>query len=97
MYRIGVDLGGTNIAVGLVDENLTLVAKKSTPTLAQRPGEEIVADMAAVCLALCKEKGISMADVASIGIATPGIADVHTGKVVDNRGFGMHNVFLCCM
>lgn len=82
MYRIGVDLGGTNIAVGLVNENMALVAKKSTPTLAERPGEEIVADMAAVCLALCEENGVSISDVASIGIATPGIADVHTGKVV---------------
>ncbi len=82
MYRIGVDLGGTNIAVGLVNENMALVAKKSTPTLAQRDGEAIVADMAAVCLALCEENGISISDVASIGIATPGIADVNTGKVV---------------
>ena len=45
MYRIGIDLGGTNIAVGLVDENMTIVTKKSTPTLAERPGEEIVADI----------------------------------------------------
>ena len=82
MYRIGVDLGGTNIAVGLVNENMALVAKKSTPTLAQRDGEAIVADMAAVCLALCEENGVAISDVASIGIATPGIADVNTGKVV---------------
>ncbi len=82
MYRIGVDLGGTNIAVGLVNENMALVAKKSTPTLAERPGEAIVADMAAVCLSLCEENGISISDVASIGIATPGIADLNTGKVV---------------
>jgi transcriptional regulator NrdR family protein len=47
MYRIGIDLGGTNIAVGLVDENMTIVKKKSTPTLAERPGEEIVADIEA--------------------------------------------------
>ena len=82
MYRIGVDLGGTNIAVGLVDESMALVAKKSTPTLAKRPAEEIVADMAALCFALCQDRGITMADVASIGIAAPGIADVNTGVVV---------------
>ena len=82
MYRIGVDLGGTNIAVGLVDENMTIAVKKSTPTLAQRPAEEIVADMAALCFAVCEEKGISMADVASIGIASPGIANTDTGEVV---------------
>ena len=75
MYRIGVDLGGTNIAVGLVDENMKLVAKKTTPTEAQRPAEAIVDDIAKLCLALCEEKGIAPADIESAGIASPGIAN----------------------
>ena len=37
MYSIGVDLGGTNIAVGIVDENYKIVKKDSCPTLANRP------------------------------------------------------------
>ena len=50
MYYIGVDLGGTNIAVGIVDgENGKMIAKGSVPTLAERDGEEIVKDMAALC------------------------------------------------
>ena len=81
MYRIGVDLGGTNIAVGLVNEAMELVLKKSVPTGADRPGEEIVADIAAVCRAVCEEKGITLADIACIGIATPGIANHDTGVV----------------
>ena len=81
MYRIGVDLGGTNIAVGLVDENMKLVAKKTTPTEAQRPAEAIVDDIAKLCLALCEEKGIAPADIESAGIASPGIANPNTGVV----------------
>ncbi len=81
MYRLGVDLGGTNIAVGLVNENLELVKKLSVPTGATRPGEEIVADIAALCKKLCEETGISLTDVVSIGIATPGIANHDTGVV----------------
>ena len=81
MYRIGVDLGGTNIAVGLVDESMTLVIKKTTPTEAHRPAEEIVDDIAKLCLAVCEEKGISPADVESAGIASPGIANPETGVV----------------
>ena len=81
MYRIGIDLGGTNIAAGLVDEKMSLVRKKSVPTGADRPGEEIVADMAKVCLALCEEQGITMKDVKAIGIATPGVANLATGVV----------------
>ena len=42
MVRLGVDLGGTNIAVGIVDENYKLVHKDSVPTEAQRAPEAIV-------------------------------------------------------
>ena len=81
MYRIGVDLGGTNIAVGLVNEKMELVHKSSVPTGATRPGEEIVADIAKLCRKVCDDTGISLADVESIGIATPGIANHDTGVV----------------
>ena len=81
MYRIGIDLGGTNIAVGLVDENMTIVKKKSTPTLAERPGEEIVADMARLCREICEEQGIEISDLDAIGIASPGVANLETGVV----------------
>lgn len=82
MYRIGIDLGGTNIAVGLVDENYNLVVKKSTPTLAKRPADEIAADMARLCREVCAEMGVSVEDVANVGVATPGIADSASGQVV---------------
>ena len=88
MYRIGIDLGGTNIAVGLVkvSENGTkkdyeLVKKLSTPTLAHRPAEEIIDDMAALCKKLCKETGVELCGVESIGIATPGLANSAMGVV----------------
>ncbi len=81
MYRIGIDLGGTNIAAGLVDEEMSLVRKKSIPTGAERAGEEIVKDMAHLCLDLCAEHGITMSAVKAIGIATPGVANLETGVV----------------
>ena len=81
MYRIGIDLGGTNIAAGLVDGEMALVKKMSIPTGAEREGEAIVADMAKLCLDLCASCGITMADVTAIGIATPGVANLNTGVV----------------
>ena len=82
MYRIGIDLGGTNIAVGLVDEDYNIVVKKSTPTRAnERSADEIAKDMAALCVSVCAEKGISVSDIANIGVATPGIANCETGTV----------------
>lgn len=82
MYRIGIDLGGTNIAVGLVDENYKIVRKGSVPTLVStRTAEEIVEAMAALCLEICEREGVKLSEVEAIGVATPGAAD-HTNGVV---------------
>ena len=55
MYYIGVDLGGTNIAVGIVSEDGKIIAKKSVKTLAERHFEEIIQDMADCALSLLKD------------------------------------------
>ena len=81
MYRIGIDLGGTNIAVGLVDESYKIVVKKTTPTLAKRESEAIVADMARLCREVCAEKNVDIKDIANIGVAAPGIANHRNGCV----------------
>ncbi len=82
MYNIGIDLGGTNIAAGLVDENHNIIKKLSIETKAYRPADEIVADMGALCQKLCDEQGVSSNDVESVGIATPGSADIENGIVI---------------
>ena len=81
MYNIGVDLGGTNIAVGIVNENSELVRKDSVPTNASRTADEIVKDIALLCEKLCKEEGIALDSIESVGIATPGTALRDTGVV----------------
>ncbi len=82
MYYLGIDLGGTNIAAGVVDEDNNIVVKGSVPTNAQRPPEEIVADMAKLCLDLLAEANIPVSEVAYAGIAAPGSVDPETGRVV---------------
>ena len=81
MYRIGVDLGGTNIAAGLVDKDLNLLFQDSVPTGADRPAELIIDDMAALCKKLCADHGVDLSEVESVGIASPGIANHDTGVV----------------
>ena len=82
MYYIGIDLGGTNIAAGIVDENYKIVKKGSTPTLANREPEEIVKDMGALCMRLLNEMNIDVSEVAHAGIASPGSIDPEQGMVV---------------
>ena len=82
MYRIGVDLGGTNIAVGLVDESHSIILKKSLPTNAHREAEKIADDIAKLCLEVATEAATSISDISMIGIASPGIANGDTGEIV---------------
>ena len=81
MYYIGVDLGGTNIAIGIVDENKKIILKGSTPTNPARDGELIIKDMAALAEKLIKDAKITLSDIAYVGIASPGIANCDTGMI----------------
>jgi len=79
MYKIGIDLGGTNIAVGLVNEKYEIVSKKSTPTLAKRGADAIVEDMARLCREVCESANTALSDIGGIGIASPGVANSEDG------------------
>ena len=97
MYRIGIDLGGTNIAVGVVDDHHRIVAEASLPAGAHRPAEQVVADMCrAVELALDKA-GLTPADCASIGVGTPGTCDPERGVVVRAYNLNWFDVPVCAM
>ena len=81
MYYLGIDLGGTNIAAGVVNDNYEIIKKKSTPTLANRDGKLIIKDMAELCRSIIAECGLTLDDIAYAGIATPGTANSETGIV----------------
>lgn len=81
MYRIGIDLGGTNIAAAIIDENYKIIKKMSIPTGAERESDEITKDMAKLCSDLCAELDIKTEEVEAVGIAAPGIANHNDGVI----------------
>ena len=90
-YCIGVDLGGTNIAVGLVDlDSRKIVRQTSTKTNAPRSGEAICADIAALCRTLCSQEKIKMSDLLWVGAISPGT--IKDGVVVSACNLGWKNV-----
>ena len=91
MVRLGVDLGGTNIAVGIVDENYQLVHKDSVPTEAQRAPEAIVDDIATLCRRVLADKGISLDEVGGVGIAAPGTVNSRDGYVEYANNLPFHH------
>jgi glucokinase len=81
MYYIGIDLGGTNIAAGVVDSSYKIVKKGSTPTLPNRDPKDIIRDMGKLCDTLVKESELSYKDIAYAGIASPGTANRSNGNI----------------
>ncbi len=79
MYFAGIDLGGTNIAAGIVDENGKMYEDMSIPTGAQRDYTEIVKDMAGLVETLCKNMKINPNDLKGVGIGCPGSIDNENG------------------
>ncbi len=91
MLYIGIDLGGTNIAAGIVDEKGNILKKDSVPTLAERPIEEIVNDMASLCRRLLAEENISIDDIEAIGLGCPGTVDSQNGVIAYANNLKMKN------
>ena len=91
-YYIGIDLGGTNIKAGVVNENYEIVSKATTKTLLPRPAEEICADMAKVSLEAVQQAGLTLDDIESVGIGTPGTANSETGIIEYSNNLGFLNL-----
>ena len=89
MYSIGVDLGGTNIAIGICDKEMNMIAKGSVKTEVSGGTAHIMDNMAGLIESLLKNNSIDKADIDFVGIATPGAVDVKGGIVESafNLGF----------
>ena len=91
-YYVGIDLGGTNIVAGLVDENYNILGKVSRKTNRPRPAKEIADDMAACALDVIRQQGLTPEQVEWVGIGTPGIANSATGIIEYSNNLDFHNV-----
>lgn len=90
-YYVGIDLGGTNIVAGVVDENYNIIAKASTKTNCPRPEKEIADDMAKMALQAVKNANLTIEQIEWIGVGTPGIANSATGIIEYSNNLGFKN------
>jgi glucokinase len=93
MY-IGIDLGGTNIAAGIVREDGKIVVQSSVPTLSQRPTDEIVKDMVFLSKQLIKDAELELNDIETVGIGCPGTINFETGEVIYSNNIKMEHYML---
>lgn len=92
MYRIGVDLGGTNIATGVIDENNKIIGRGKVKTNAPRPAEEIFDSIKEAVDIAVAQSGISYEDVVCVGVGTPGSVNKETGAIEFSNNLKFHNV-----
>lgn len=92
MFRIGVDVGGTNIAIGLVDENYNIVVKTSIKTSEVSEPEEMVSAIALTIKKILVDKELSESDIEAIGVGVPGTAELTTGKIMYANNLGFEEV-----
>lgn len=91
MYTIGIDLGGTNIVAAVVDDKYNIVGKSKTPTNSPRSAEEIFDDIAKVCREAIAEAKLTIDDISSIGMGTPGTVN-GDGIIEFANNLGFNNV-----
>jgi glucokinase len=79
---LGVDVGGTNIKIGLVDDAGETLAYYSMPTEQDKGAEDACGRMARAVAKLIADAGVRREDVVRTGIATPGPMDIPAGTIL---------------
>lgn len=88
-YYAGIDLGGTFIKCGIIDEMGRLVVKDKIPTGSERPFSQIAESMAGIVNELSARAGVSPS---AAGIGSPGTVDSKNGVIVYSNNIKWENV-----
>ena len=81
MKYVGVDIGGTNLKAGLVDESGTLLATQKMKVASIVDREGLAWTVASLVQELAKAANIPVSDVASVGVGVPGTVDIRAGSI----------------
>jgi glucokinase len=79
---VGVDVGGTNIKFGLVDDTGQAQVKHQIPTEQKKGPEDAMRRVTQVINHLVEQAGVSVDDVEAVGLATPGTMDLAKGVLL---------------
>ena len=91
-YYLGLDVGGTNLAAGVVTEDYKIISRATTPSGAGRSVDEIVQSMAEVSREAIAKAGLKESDFDYWGIGMPSYVNPKTNLLVHANCFGWRNV-----
>ena len=92
MKYIGIDVGGTNLKAGLVDENGALLATTKMKIAQIGNQEELVSTMADMTRELAAKGGVELGEIASVGVGVPGAVEIHSGSLLYSCNLPLRNV-----
>ena len=81
-YFLGIDLGGTNIKSGIVNDAGQIICKHSQPTDSKYGGEQVIKNMIQAGQTVVSNAKMQLKDIAYIGIGSPGPVDTENGVVI---------------
>lgn len=81
MKYVGVDIGGTNLKAGLVDENGVLLATQKMKVASIADDDGLAWTVASLVQELAHTVNISVSDVASVGVGIPGTVEIRSGSI----------------
>ena len=94
MYHIGIDLGGTNIKVGIVDNMYNLVTSANCKTALPRSAEAVCDDIVFTIYNTLEKASIAFSQIKDIGIGCPGSVNTTTGIVKYSCNLDWHDFSL---
>ncbi|MCP4175862.1 MAG: ROK family protein [Fuerstiella sp.] len=82
-FFLGIDVGGTNVKVGIVADDGTVIARASVPTDAVKGPDNGVRQMAQASQQALKQASLTTDQICAVGLATPGTMDIPAGLLLD--------------
>ena len=83
LYYAGLDVGGSAMKAGVVDDDGRPLASVSLPTEAHRGQEAGLERMCQAIREAARAAGLGMDRIASVGVATPGLMDIPAGVMIE--------------
>ena len=92
MKYVGVDIGGTNLKAGLVDESGVLLATQKMKVASIADDEGLAWTVASLVQELARTVDIPVSDVASVGVGVPGTVEIRSGSINYTCNLPLRNV-----
>ena len=93
-YYIGIDLGGTFIKGGIVDDLGNILISDKVPTESENGAGRVALNIANLCKTLLERVNMTASDIVGIGMGVPGMIDSAKGEVVYSNNLGWEHFFI---